>query len=175
MTNENSSIPTDGSSTLSYAATTLPVVQGALALIVITFLGQVWPNIDPSKRLAAFELVYACGSHFIFSFAIAAPAALFLSRVQQSAVAVAFTIGLYSYTFWSLNVLHQGLANLLLDQRWAIPLPLGDSIWKFFITVFGTESTAQYLSPLFVSYLVALALSVVFGLVWPSSRQKQKP
>jgi hypothetical protein len=148
-------------SVLTYSASTMPVVQGALALIVISFIGQVWPNIPPTNHQDAFLLIFASGAHFIFSFFIVAPAALLFSRRGSMASHFGFTVGIFFYTFWSLIVQQRALANLLLTDKWNIPLPFGDGFADLWAVALGSETTALYFSPLLSAYLVAIAVTIV--------------
>lgn len=143
------------------AAAAMPVIEGALAFIVISFVATVWPSIPPDRGRDAFIVVYASGAHFIFSYLLAAPMFALAGRLKSPSSGAAMTIGLASYVFWSLILQHRGLANLLLDSPWSIPLPFADSICVAMERVLG-EQLAFFFGPLIFSYVVlTLALALL--------------
>lgn len=151
------------------AATALPVIEGALALIVIAFIGQVWPHIPPERTLTAFVLVYACGAHFIFSFLVSVPGMVICRRAGNLAWRIAVLVGLFGYAFWSLNEQHRALANLMLDQPWRIPLPLVPELSTLLSYVLGGDSNSLFAAPLVLGWVMmgvaGAVLSAVFAIL----------
>lgn len=146
------------------ATTAMPVVEGALAFIVISFVATVWESISPERQTFAFEVVFGSGAHFIFSFLIVTPAFVLSSRMK-SGVAGAFTLAMLSYVFWSLILQHRGLANMLLPERWRIPIPFANEINDAMESVLGPQITF-FFGPLIFSYVV---LTIALAVVWLSS------
>jgi hypothetical protein len=148
------------------AAGAMPVIEGALAFIVISFVATVWESIPADRRHDAFVVVYASGAHFIFSFALAGPMFALSTRLRSAAAGAAMTLALMGYVFWSLILQHRGLANLLLDSPWSIPMPFADGVAASLTRGMG-EHFAFYLGPVVFAYGVLL---VALALVWLPSR-----
>jgi hypothetical protein len=142
---------------LGRAATAMPVIEGALAFIVISFVAAVWENIPVAHHRDAFVVVYASGAHFIFSFGIAAPSLALSHWLRSRAASAALMLGLFAYVFWSLILQHRGLANLLLEERWTIPMPYADTASSLLERAMGSGEFAFYLGPLMFSYALAAA------------------
>jgi len=141
----------------------MPVIEGALAFIVISFVATVWESIPADRRHDAFVVVYASGAHFIFSFVLAGPTFALANRLQSAAAGAAMTFGLVAYVFWSLILQHRGLANLLLDRPWSIPMPFADQVSASLAGLLG-EHFAFYLGPVIFGYAILAVAMVVLWL-----------
>lgn len=140
--------------------TTLPVIEGALAFVVISFIAQTWPNIPSDKQYLAFVLIYGCGAHFIFSFFAAIPFLYIANKVNSTFFNLTLMLAMFAYVFWSLNEQHHALSALLIEPHWEIPLPFGEQLYDFLRSTLGSNSTALYFAPLLISYTVAIVLSI---------------
>jgi hypothetical protein len=150
---------------LSHAARIIPVVEGAIATIVIVFVAQVWHAVPPAKGHDAFVLIYASGAHFLFSFLFIVPGLLVSSRTRSVPLDTGLFAGLFAYVFWSLNEQHRELADLLIEPSWRIPLPMGEELSHLLETMSGGPDFRLFLSPLVLAWLVALLVAAVVGLV----------
>jgi hypothetical protein len=147
----------------SRAATAMPVIEGALAFIVIGFIASAWESIPEAHHNDAFVVVFASGAHFIFSFLFAAPAMAAAPRIQGGFSSFSLMLGLYAYVFWSLIVQHCALAELFLAGQWRIPIPFADVVANAFNTALGGPEMALYFGPLVLAYLVTV---VAFAVLW---------
>jgi hypothetical protein len=167
---------TVGNNAVLQAATAMPVIEGALAFIVIGFVGQAWDSIPAELGRQAFVLVYASGAHFLFSFLFAVPAMVICRHNDRRQFAIDFGLlaGLFAYVFWSLNEQHRELANLLIDPPWQIPLPLGNELSSLLQAISGGPDYRLFLSPLIFAWIVAAIVGAVLWLPSAAVRRANK-
>lgn len=158
---------------VSRAAGVLPIIEGALAALVITFIAQVWHAIPPEHGKDAFVLIYASGAHFIFSFLLVAPGIVICRQVNSLAINVAFLVGLFAYLFWSLNEQHSALANLLITPAWQIPLPLAPELSSLLRMVLGGEANSLFIGPLVLGWVaLGVTATILAPLLSITSKKK---
>lgn len=152
-------------SAVDRAATAMSVIEGALAFIVISFVATVWESIPTERGNDAFVVMFGSGAHFLFSFGIVAPILAVPNRLKSGAMGIAMMLALFGYVFQSLILQHRGLAGLLLDEPWTIPIAPAAAICTALDGIFGAQF-ALYIGPLIFSYLV-LAIALPIG--WAAS------
>lgn len=150
----------NSSEIVARAASVMPVIEGALAFIVISFVGVTWPSIPHDKAHDAFTLVYASGAHFLFSFLLVTPMMLIATSTRSAGLHIGMVLGLFAYVFWSLNEQHRALSNLFLPGPWALPLPGCEAISAAMRAVTGSSEVALYFSP----FLLGVAVAIITGM-----------